>query len=234
MFLQFYNLMQPEYWILVMPTILLALYAQYKVKAAYAHWSRVRNASGLTGAEAAAEMLRRAGVTDVRIEQTRGWLSDHYDPRERVLRLSPGVYGGRSVAAVGIAAHEAGHALQDATDYAFLGFRNAIVPFASLGSWLSIPMIFLGVLFNMTGLLLAGIVVFAGLVVFQVLTLPVELDASHRAKEALPQYGVITSPEEVRGVSAVLNAAALTYVAATIQALATLLYYVMIFAGRRD
>ncbi len=234
MFMQIYNFMQPEYWILVMPTILLALYAQYKVKMAYAKWSRIGNASGLTGAEAAREMLRRAGLTDVRIEQTRGWLSDHYDPRERVLRLSPGVYGGRSVAAVGIAAHEAGHALQHATDYAFLGFRNAIVPFASLGSWLSMPMIFLGIFFNVSGLFLVGIVVFAGIVVFQFITLPVEFNASSRAKEALPQYGVITRPEEIRGVSEVLNAAALTYVAATIQAVATLLYYVMLFSGRRD
>jgi hypothetical protein len=234
MFLQIYNFMQPEYWILVMPTVLLALYAQYRVRTAYGKWSRVRNASGLTGAEAAREMLRRAGIADVRIERTRGWLSDHYDPRERVLRLSPGVHDGRSVAAVGIAAHEAGHALQHATDYAFLGIRNAIVPLAGIGSWLSMPMIVMGVFFNLTGLFLVGVVVFAALVVFQFITLPVEFNASSRAKEALPQYGVITRTEEIRGVSEVLNAAALTYVAATIQAVATLLYYVMLFAGNRD
>ena len=226
----------PMYLIIVGPAMLLALWAQMKVKGAFGKWSQVAASSRLTGAQAAQRMLQRAGLADVGIERAKGFLSDHYDPRVRKLRLSPSVYDGQSVAAMGIACHEAGHALQHAQGYAPLQMRTAIVPVASIGSWLSWPLIIIGGLMS-TKLALAGVILFGAVVVFQLITLPVEFDASSRAKKQLTSLGILQSQTEAGGVSAVLNAAAMTYVAATVTALAQLLYFAMrlgLLGGRRD
>jgi hypothetical protein len=216
--------------------MLLAMWAQMKVKGSYSKWSQVAASSRMTGAQAASRMLQSAGVTDVSIEPVQGYLSDHYDPRSKKLRLSPGVYQGQSVAAMGIACHEAGHALQHAQGYGALALRNAIVPVANIGSWLAWPMIFGGMLLQMQGLALLGIVAFSMLVLFQIITLPVEFDASNRAKRQIQTLGIVQSQAEAGGVASVLNAAALTYVAATITAIATLLYFALRIGlfGRRD
>jgi Zn-dependent membrane protease YugP len=223
----------PLYIIMIMPAFLLAIYAQVKVKRAFSKWSRVGTSTRMTGAQAARRILDYNGLRDVAVEQARGWLSDHYDPKKRVLRLSPEVYSVPSVAAAGIAAHEAGHAIQHGTGYVLLKARNAIVPTAQIGSWLAFPMIFGGFILMYMGLSMGlavaklGVILFGAMVVFQVITLPVELDASRRAKQTIADLGVIQSHEEAAGVAAVLNAAALTYVAATITALAQLLYFAL-------
>jgi Zn-dependent membrane protease YugP len=207
--------------------MLLAMWAQFKVKSAYGKWSKVGSSSRMTGAQAADRMLQHAGIRDVKIEPVQGFLSDHYDPRSKTLRLSPGNYESRSVAALGIACHEAGHAIQHATSYAPLALRSAIVPAAQLGSWLAWPMIMLGIFLQMTQLAQLGVLLFAGLVVFQIITLPVEFDASNRAKQQIQTLGIIQSREEGKGVAAVLDAAALTYVAATVTAVAQLIYFAL-------
>ncbi|MGQ0720578.1 MAG: zinc metallopeptidase [Candidatus Eiseniibacteriota bacterium] len=227
----------PMYWVFLGPTMLLALWAQMRVKGAYGKWSQVEASSRMSGAEAAQRMLRSAGVGDVKIEAVQGFMSDHYDPRSKTLRLSPGVYQSSSVAAMGIACHEAGHALQHAQAYGPLTFRTAMVPVASIGSMLAWPMIIGGALLNMANLTLLGVVAFSAMVVFQVVTLPVEFDASNRAKRQLQQLGIIQSQKEAGGVAAVLDAAAMTYVAATITAVMQLLYFAMragLLGGRRD
>lgn len=226
----------PLYLILIGPTILLAIYAQVKVKSTYTRWSQQPNSVGMTGAQAAQAMLRSAGL-DLNIEQSQGTLSDHYDPRVRTLRLSPDVFGGRSVAALGIACHEAGHAIQHAERYPMLQFRSAVVPYARIGSMLAWPMIIGGMLLNMAGLAMVGVLAFSVLVVFQLVTLPVEFDASNRAKVQLERLGLLQTRAEIAGVRAVLNAAALTYVAATVTAVAQLLYFLLrtgLLGGRRD
>ncbi len=223
----------PLYLVLVGPTILFALWAQLKVKSAFAQYSRVASSSGLSGAEAANYMLRANGLGAVRVERVEGFLSDHYDPREKVLRLSPNVYQGNSVASLGVACHEAGHALQDARGYAPLKLRNMAVPTASIGSWLAWPLIFIGLLLRSFDLALVGVVLFAVVVVFQLITLPVEFDASSRAKKALLQLNMVNPGPESKGVSAVLNAAAMTYLAATVTAVAQLLYFLLIIMGSR-
>ncbi len=220
--------------ILILALSLLSFWAQSAFTAAFRRWSRVPASSGLSGAEAAAAVLRHGGVFDVRIEAVPGRLSDHYDPRVKVLRLSPEVYSGRSVAAMGVAAHEAGHAIQHARNYAPLELRNLAVPTASLGSSLGFPLIFLGLIFRMPYLAVAGVVFFAAVVLFQLITLPVELDASRRAAVVLEETGIVRSGEEAAGVRKVLGAAAMTYVAAAISGLAMLLYYgALVFGGRR-
>ena len=227
----------PLYLILIAPTMLLAMWAQMKVKGNFDKWSKVRASSGMTGAQAAQRMLQAAGLgSSVQVEAVQGFLSDHYDPRKTVLRLSPGVYQSNSVAAMGIACHEAGHAVQDAKGYAPLAIRNAIVPVARIGSWLSWPMIFGGMLLQMQGLALAGVIAFSALVVFQLITLPVEFDASNRAKAQLRSLGILHSEQETKGVNAVLDAAAMTYVAATVTAVVQLLYFALRLGlfGRRD
>lgn len=226
-------LFNPMYWIFLGPALLLGLWAQLMVKSAYAKMSRVAASSGLTGAQAAARLLRDAGCDDVGIEVSHGWLSDHYDPRHKVLRLSREVYAGRSIAAVGIAAHEAGHAMQDARRYAPLVVRNAIVPVAGLGSNLAIILIVLGVILAMTQLAWVGVILFASVVVFQLVNLPVEFDASRRARDELVRSGVIALQEDA-AVAKVLNAAALTYVAATLTAILQLIYFISLVSGRRD
>jgi len=218
----------PVYFIFIAPALILAFYAQMRLRSTYATASQMP--APLTGAAAARHVLDTAGLNQVGIEQIGGHLSDHYDPRDKVLRLSPEVYGGRSLAAVGIAAHEAGHAIQDATNYAPLVVRNAAVPIAGFGSSASIWMLIAGFILQFQPLILLGIGLFACVVAFQLVNLPVEFNASSRAKEQLLSLGIITADDRVY-VNKVLNAAALTYVAATLQAVLTLLYYIMRFAG---
>jgi len=217
--------------IFLLPAFLLSLLAQMLVKSAYARAMQI--AARTSGFAAARHILDAAGLQSVAIEQIPGRMSDHYDPRAKVLRLSQDVYHGRSLAAVGIAAHEAGHALQDAKHYAPLIIRNAAVPAANFGSGLGMLFLFLGVALVLQPLLLVGIVVFSATVVFQVVNLPVEFDASARAKRQLVDLGIVDA-QELRWVKKVLNAAALTYVAATLQSVMTLLYYVLRYMGRRN
>jgi uncharacterized protein len=216
----------PWYLIILAPGILLALWAQFRVRSAYAQASQIPAQSGYSGAQAAAALLRSAGVSEVQIEPVEGFLSDHYVPGQRVLRLSPEVYSGRSLAALGVAAHECGHAMQEAKHYAPLALRSGLVPLASIGSNLSWIIIAAGILLKLAGLLYLGIAVFTATVVFQLVNLPVEFDASRRARLALVDAGLVT-PEEDVTVGKVLSAAALTYVAATIVSVLTLLYYLM-------
>lgn len=223
----------PLYILMIAPALLLSVWAQILVKSRFKKYSQVRASSGFTGAEAARRMLREAGLGDtVGIERASGFLSDHYDPRQHVLRLSPDVHDGRSLASLGVACHEAGHAIQHARDYAPLVVRNAIVPVASVGSNLSWLIIMVGFVMMMFGMVafgqliaIAGVLLFGAVVVFQFVNLPVEFDASNRAKQMLPQMGLISGPREQEGVNKVLNAAAMTYVAATVSALLTLLYF---------
>ncbi len=231
----------PVYFIFVGPALLLSMYASFKVKSAFRKYSKVATASGLTGAQTAANMLRSEGVTDVEIEPTKGFLSDHYDPRSKTLRLSPDVYSGHSVASVGVAAHEAGHALQDAGGYAPLKLRSIIVPAASLGSKLAWPLLIIGGIIMYTGSIFGlvmvkiGIIFFSVAVAFQLVTLPVEFNASKRALRALSASGMLME-KEVSGARKVLNAAALTYVAAAATAVLQLLYFLFRFGllGGRD
>jgi len=227
--------LDPLYLILALPGLLLGLWAQMRVKGTFSKYSKVRTASNLTGAEIARHLLDNQGLQDVCIEETQGFLSDHYDPRTRVLRLSPDVYRVPSVAAAGVAAHEMGHALQHSAGYAPLQIRSAIVPVVQFGSSLAPILILVGFLLRFTTLAWIGVILFAGAVVFSLVTLPVEFDASRRAKALLTQSGVV-SHEEAGGVSAVLNAAGWTYVAAAIAAVGQLLYYVLLLTGgsRRD
>lgn len=216
----------PLYMMMLLPAMLLAGWAQWKVQSAFGHASKIRSASGLTGAQAAKKILEAEGIYNVSIEPIAGMLSDHYDPTQKVLRLSSQVYGSNSIAAVGVAAHEAGHAVQDSTRYPLLVVRNAIVPMASLGSSASMILIFAGLLLHVTQLFILGVAAFSLTVLFQVVNLPVEFDASRRARIALQMTGLVR-PEEDREVGRVLNAAAMTYVAATITSILTLLYYLI-------
>jgi Zn-dependent membrane protease YugP len=226
----------PTYLIMLAPCLLLSLWASWKVKHAFSKYSEVRTSTGMSGADAAYAMLQAAGLENsVGIERVDGFLSDHYDPRHKVLRLSPQVYDGRSLASVGVACHEVGHAMQDAQKYAPLVLRNMIVPTASIGSNLSYGLIFLGFILHFFPLAILGLVLFAVVVVFQLVNLIPEFNASTRAKQMLGQLGIIRGGSEAQGVAAVLDAAAMTYVAATITAVVTLLYYAMlIFGGRRN
>lgn len=225
------------FFVFVGPALLLGLYAQWRVHSNYASASRIP--ANLSGAAAARHLLDSAGLSSVGIERIAGKLTDHYDPRDKVLRLSEGVYGERNMAAVGIAAHEAGHAIQDAKNYAPLVIRNAAVPAAGFGSQAGTWMLFGGMMLTAMAvpfgkvLFLAGIVAFAAVVFFQLVNLPVEFDASNRAKRQLVDHGIVPAAD-MGAVNGVLNAAALTYVAATLQAVLTLLYYVMRYAGSRD
>lgn len=223
------------YILFSLPALLLGLWAQSRVRSAFNKYSRVRLGTGLTGAQVARRILDASGLYDVVIEPVRGFMSDHYDPRSRTLRLSPDVYQGYSVAAAGIAAHETGHALQHGKGYLPLKFRTAMVPTVQVGSWLG-PIIFIiGLLMQPvfgTTLAWVGIALFAAMVVFSLVTLPVELDASRRAKQILVSQGIVFQ-QELKGASAVLDAAALTYVAAAVQAVSTLLYYTFLLTGNR-
>jgi len=218
----------------LIPPLLLAFYAQAKVRGTYAKFSRVGSSSGVSGARMAQEILNMGGAHQVKIEETQGQLSDHYDPRKKVLRLSPGVYKNNSIAALGIAAHEAGHALQHHTGYAPLHLRNGIYPVASLGSTLAFPLFLIGFFMSSKGpsiLMDIGILLFTGAVLFSVLTLPVEFNASKRAMALLGERGYLKG-QELDGARSVLSAAALTYVASTAMAAMQLLRMFMMRSSR--
>lgn len=215
----------PNYLLFVGPAILLSLWASFKTKSAFKKYSKVTTRSGLTGAQAAQRLLDTAGISDVEIIPTRGTLSDHYNPVTKKLALSEPVYASNSVAAVGVACHEAGHAIQHAKAYKPLWLRSMLVPTASIGSKFSMFAIIGGIFLQMQGLITIGIVLFSAVVLFQLVTLPVEFDASARAKKLAPAMGILSSPAEEQGVNKVLNAAALTYVAAALTSIMQLLYF---------
>jgi hypothetical protein len=216
------------------PVLLLSLWATIKVKRTFSKYSRIETTGGLTGADVARKILQRNGL-NVEVIETDGFLSDHYDPSSRVVRLSHDVYSSASVSAVGVAAHETGHALQHASEYSPLVLRNSMVPVAKIGSSFAWIIIAVGFVLGALGLVKVGIVLFSAVVFFQLVTLPVEFNASTRAKEMLSSYGIL-SETEISGVNKVLTAAAMTYVAAAISSLATLLYFLIRagFLGGRD
>jgi len=223
----------PTYLLYMIPAFVLMGITSWYVKHAYNKWSKVRAGSGLTGAQAAQRLLSTGGLYGVKIQGTAGNLTDHYDPRNKTLFLSEGVANVPSVASVAIAAHELGHALQDAEDYFPLRFRSTLVPIVNIGSNLGWFLIMIGLVLRFTELAWLGIVIFAGGALFALATLPVEFNASARAKELLVQTGIIQTEEERRGVNAVLNAAALTYVAGLVTAILQLLYYITLVGGGR-
>jgi Zn-dependent membrane protease YugP len=220
-----------NYLIFMIPAILLMLLAQLLVKSAYARWSKVPATSRLTGADAAARLISQGGMYGVRIEGTPGQLSDHYDPRQKVLRLSPGVAQSNSVAALAIAAHELGHAMQDQADYFPMRLRGLLVPAVNIGSTLGWIFIIIGLLLNSVNLAWLGVIVFSAGALFALATLPVEFNASARAKQLLTTSGLIVTEDERKGVNQVLNAAALTYVAALATAVLQVLYYATLVGG---
>jgi Zn-dependent membrane protease YugP len=218
-------------WLLTMIVPLgLGLWAQRKVKTTFEKYSQVPVRNGMTGAEAAAEVVRSSGLTGVEIREVEGRLTDHYDPRNRTLNLSPDVGRASSVAALGVAAHEAGHAVQDARNYLPMRVRQTFVPVASIGSSFAIPIIFIGLLIGATGLTNVGLALFSAIVLFQLVTLPVEFDASRRALVAL-EDGRLLQADELDGAKSVLSAAALTYVAALVASVSQLIYFFL--ASRR-
>lgn len=221
------------YFIYFALLIIVPLWAQFRVKGAYNKYSKVASSSYLTGQEVARRILDDNGLYDVEIQETRGHLTDHYDPRSKTVRLSSSNYHGRSVAAAAIAAHEVGHAIQDQENYSFLRFRHALVPVASIGSNFSWILILAGLFMGMANLLLLGIIFMAAAVVFQVVTLPVEFNASNRAMNQVVSLGIIRNDEE-RETKKVLNAAALTYVAAAAVAVLELLRFVLMFVGMNN
>ncbi len=219
MFLGFFD---PLYFLFLAPGLALSLYATFRTKSTFSKYSQVGSRSGMTGAQAADLMLKRHGVSGVQIERSSGWLSDHYDPSKKALRLSDDVYSSQSLSAIGVACHEAGHAMQDAQGYAMLNLRTALVPATNFSSMFSYILLMVG--FFIQPFLLLGVALFAVSVVFSLVTLPVEWDASRRAKIAMDEARMLT-PEENRHASKVLNAAFLTYLAAAVTSLLTLLYY---------
>jgi uncharacterized protein len=226
-------MMDPMHLLFALPGILLGLYAQMKLSSTYGRYIRQPIASGLSGAEAAREILDRAGLNNMPVNEVGGHLTDHYDPRKKALFLSSENYRSRSVAAVGVAAHEAGHALQHKDAYGPLQLRMMLVPVTQFASWASIGLVVLGLMLSIAKLILAGVVVFAILAVFQIITLPVEFNASSRAKVQLLNLGIV-QPQESRAVSQVLSAAALTYVAGMVQAVMQLLYFLSLFNRQRN
>jgi len=218
----------PAYFLAIAPAVLLAMWAQWRVHASFA--AAAQQPAPLSGAAAARHILDSAGATDVAIEQVPGQLSDHYDPRSKVLRLSSQVYGSRSLAAVGIAAHEAGHALQDHQGFSLMALRNAAVGVANVGSGAGLMVFMVGLALALKPLAWLGIAMFGATVLFQLINLPVEIDASNRAKAQLVDLGIVPGAE-MPHVNRVLNAAAWTYVAATLQSVLTLLYYASFLSG---
>lgn len=222
-----------SYLILILPAMLVTLWAQMKVKSAFGRYENQRTSNGLTGSQAARSILDSNGLYQVRIEQVSGSLTDHYDPKDNVIRLSDSVYGSASVSAVGVAAHEAGHAVQHAENYLPIRIRNAIIPVTNLGSTLSMPLILLGMLLSVQPLVTAGIALFSLVTVFQLITLPVEFNASSRALSVLKQKNLLIG-EENEGAKEVLSAAAMTYVAALLVSFMQLLRLILLFGRRRN
>jgi uncharacterized protein len=220
----------PTYLLFILPALALSLWASWRTHSAFKKYSRVRTLRGLTGAQAAREMLRRAGIPDVEVVPTRGFLSDHYNPANKTLALSEATYESSSVAAVGVACHEAGHAIQHAEGYKPLWLRSALVPTASLGSSAGYFVMLGGLLFHSANLIYFGALLFSAVLLFQLVTLPVEFDATARAKRLAVETGVVL-PQEREGMDKVLNAAAMTYVAAVVSTLMTLLYYLLAASG---
>ena len=220
------------YIVLVLPAILLGLWAQMRVKSTYARYSQVRASRGITAHQAARMILDMNGLQNVPIQRIPGSLTDHYDPSTRVVRLSEAVYNSPSIAAIGVAAHEVGHAVQHATGYSPMKLRSAIVSVTNIGSTLSMPLILIGIVLNSSGLAMAGVALFSLVAIFQLVTLPVEFNASRRALVTLESRDIL-SGEEMKGAKSVLTAAALTYVAALVQSLAQLLRLMILVGGRR-
>ncbi len=228
-------LFDPMYFAFILPGLALSIWASVRVKRVFNKYSKVRSARGLTGAEAAQELLRSAGISNVKVVRSHGVLSDHYNPLTRSLALSDQVYGSTSIAAVGVATHEAGHAIQHAQNYAPLWIRSMLVPTANIGSSIGYFVMLIGLFMASTNMVLVGAVLFSAVLLFQIVTLPVEFNASSRAKALVVQHGIVTVQER-KGVDAVLNAAALTYVAAAVSTLLTLLYFLVrsgLIGGRR-
>lgn len=228
MFGWFYD---PRYLLFMAPAFIIMMLVQWYVQSAYSRWSRVAARSRLSGAEAAQRLMRTAGLYDIQLQGVRGHMTDHYDPQRKVLRLSEGVYASNSVAALAIAAHELGHAMQDHEDYLPLRLRAALVPAVNIGSYLGWILIIIGLLLNFVQIAWLGVAVFSGGALFALATLPVELNASARARRLLVDSGIIVGQDEMRGVDNVLNAAALTYVAALVTAVLQLLYWVTLVLG---
>lgn len=217
----------------MLPGLVIAGAAQLWLRSAISRGQKVESSTRMTGAQAAREILDHNGLNHIQIEQVGGYLSDHYDPRSKVVRLSPAIYQGTSLASLGVAAHEVGHALQDAKAYGPLVIRNAAVPVASIGSNLSFIVLLAGLFLNIWHLAAVGVLLFLGVVIFQLINLPVEFNASTRARQELLQYGMVNE-QEVGVVRGVLRAAAMTYVAGVVTSVLTLLYYIMLLAGGRD
>ncbi len=216
----------PLYWMMMIPVLILSMTASMKVKSSFKKYSKISVRSGITGAETARRILDTNGLRGVKVVETKGFLSDHYDPTKKVVRLSPDVYRSSSISAVGVAAHETGHAIQHSRAYAPLVLRNTMVPVASIGSNFSWIIIFAGFLLGALSLVKVGIILFSAVVVFQMITLPVEFNASTRAKQILASQHIV-SGSELAGVNNVLGAAAMTYVAAAASSIVTLLYFLM-------
>lgn len=221
------------YLMLILPALILSMYAQFKVKSTFRRYSNVRASSGATGKDVAVNLLNRNGIGRVHIEPIAGNLTDHYDPQSHTVRLSESVYGNSSIAAIGVAAHEVGHAIQHSQQYGPLELRHKLVPVTNFASSASFPILLIGLLLQQANFILVGIVLFSAVVLFHLVTLPVELNASQRAVAQLSEIGVIGN-DEVPMVKKVLGAAALTYLAAALSAIANLLYYLLIFMGSAD
>ncbi len=217
--------------ILIIPALILTMIAQNRVQSAYQKYSRVRNMRGMSGAEAAMHILRRNGLSDVGVEMSQGQLSDHYDPRSRTVRLSPGIYQGNSIASIAVAAHECGHALQHHNGYVPLSFRSAFFPVVNISSKAAMPLLFLGLILRSAGLMDIGILLFSAVVVFHLITLPVEFNASSRAIVQIEENGFL-AVDEVGGAKKVLNAAAMTYVASAAMAAMQLLRFIILRNSR--
>jgi uncharacterized protein len=216
----------PMYFVFIAPALALSLWASWRTHSAFSKYQKVRAATGLTGAQAAQRMLDGAGITEVKIVPHKGSLSDHYNPANKTLNLSEPVYGSASIAAIGVACHEAGHAIQHQQHYSPLYVRSLLVPTANIGSTLGYIVMIAGLFMGLMKVFLAGVALFSLVLIFQIVTLPVEFDASARAKRLAVEMGIV-APQEREGIDRVLNAAALTYVAAAVSTLMTLLYYLM-------
>ncbi len=223
-----------RYFYLIVPAIIISLVAQIMVKSAYRKMSQIYTKTGYSGAQAAFAVLKYYGISDVRIEQCSGTLTDCYDPTSKVIRLSEGVYSSASIAAIGIACHEAGHAAQHASDYLPIKLRNSLLPVCKIGSYAGIPLAFIGMLLSFDTLIFVGLLLYSFITLFQLATLPVEFNASARALAVIEETGLLRDETELNGARKVLRCAALTYVAALISSLANLLRFILIFTRRRD